>query len=137
MDSKNKQRVSVYLDKDLVKRADNLQEMLQCKSRNALFSLALENLIADKTIEERGDVLIEKLADAIEKAVDFEAVKISKGLFRYAVELDVILQMLSLCWKIEPKEIKIMRREAINNVRRTRGKVRLDELFMRKDTDSL
>jgi len=137
MDSKNKQRVSVYLDKDLVRRADNLQEMLGCKSRNALYSLALENLIADKTIEERGDVLIEKLAVAIEKAVDFEAVKISKGLFRYAVELDVILQMLSLCWNIEPQGIKKMRREAINNVRRTRGKVRLDELFIRKDTDSL
>ena len=30
-----------------------------------------------------------------------------------------------------------MRKEAINNVRRTRGKVRLDDLFERKDYKSL
>lgn len=137
MDSKYKQRISVYLDEDLVKRADHLKKIMGCKSRNALYSIALENLIADKTIKEHGDVLVEKLADAIEKAVDFEAVKVSKGLFRYAVELDVILQMLSLCWNIDAEEIRKMRREAINNVRRTRGKVRLDDLFSRKDTDSL
>jgi len=137
MDSKYKQRVSVYLDRDLVKRADYLQEILRCKSRNELFALALETLIADTTIEERGDVLCKKLAGAIEKVVDYEAVKISKGLFRYAVELEVIMQMLALCWEVAPEQIEKIRREAVNNVRRTRGKVRLDDLFSRKDTDSL
>ena len=137
MDSKYKQRVSVYLDRNLVKRADHLQEILQCKSRNELFSLALENLIADKTIEERGDVLCEKLAGAIEKAVDYEAVKISKGLFRYAVELEVIMQLLALVWEVAPEQIKKIRKEAVNNVRQTRGKVRLDELFLRRDYESL
>ena len=137
MDSKYKQRVSIYLDRDLVKRADYLQDILRCKSRNELFSLALETLIADATIEERGDVLCKKLAGAIEKVVDYEAVKISKGLFRYAVELEVIMQMLALCWEVAPEQIEKIRREAVNNVRRTRGKVRLDDLLSRRDTDSL
>ncbi|HCA30242.1 MAG TPA: hypothetical protein DEP23_12095 [Ruminococcaceae bacterium] len=137
MDPKDKQRVSVYLDKELVRQADNLQSILGCKSRNALYSLALENMIADETIKEHGDVLIKKLANAIEKAVDLHTIKISKGMFRYAVEMEIILQMFALYLKFPPEQVQSMRREAINNVRRTRGKVRLDDLFTRKDTDSL
>jgi len=80
---------------------------------------------------------VKKLAGAIEKAVDFEAVKISKGLFRYAVELNVIMQMMAELQAFTPEEIREFRREAVNNVRRTRGKVRLDDLFHRRDEDSL
>jgi hypothetical protein len=137
MDPKDKQRVSVYLDKELVRQADSLQEIMGLKSRNALYSLALENLIADETIKEHGDVLIKKLANAIEKAVDLHTIKISKGMFRYAVEMEIILQMLALSREFSSQQVQDMRREAINNVRRTRGKVRLDDLFTRKDTDSL
>ena len=37
----------------------------------------------------------------------------------------------------EKERLEEMRKEAINNVRRTRGKVRLDDLFERKDYKSL
>ena len=83
------------------------------------------------------NALVQKLAGAIEKAVDFEAVKISKGLFRYAVELDMIMQMLAQSLEFTPEELRGFRREAVNNVRRTRGKVRLDDLFHRRDEESL
>jgi hypothetical protein len=136
-DMKEKQRVSIYLDSELVRRADAMRESAGCSSRNEFVAAALENYIADLTVDKRGDILCEKLAGAIEKAVDYEAVKISKGLFRYAVELDVIMQMLAACWDVDPKQLEKFRREAVNNVRRTRGKVRLDELFLRKDTASL
>jgi hypothetical protein len=137
MDSKNKRRVSVYLDRDLVFRADKMQELQGYKSRNEFFAAVLEDYFAEEELRQNGDALCRKLAGAIEKAVDFEAVKISKGLFRYAVELDVIMQMLALCWEVDPKLLEKIRREAVNNVRRTRGKVRLDDLFWRKDTESL
>jgi len=134
---KEKQRISIYLDQELVRRADSMQEAAGCSSRNEFVAAALENYLADLTLDKRGDVLCENLAGAIEKAMDFEAVKISKGLFRYAVELEVIMQMLALCWEVAPEQIEKIRKEAVNNVRRTRGKVRLDDLFIRRDTDSL
>ncbi|MCL2301154.1 MAG: hypothetical protein FWC27_13515 [Firmicutes bacterium] len=69
-----KQRISTYLDSDLVRRADAYHGQVDCHSRNEF---------------------------------------------------------------ITPEEIKDFRREAVNNVRRTRGKVRLDDLFYRRDEDSL
>ena len=132
-----KQRISIYMDSDLVRRADAYQGLANCGSRNEFVAAAMENYIASLQGNTMENALIEKLAGAIEKAVDYEAVKISKGLFRYAVELNVIMQMMSELQAFTPEEIKAFRREAVNNVRRTRGKVRLDDLFHRRDEDSL
>ena len=125
------------MDSDLVRRADAYQELANCNSRNEFVAAAMENYIAGLQGNAMEDALVKKLAVAIEKAVDYEAVKISKGLFRYAVELNVIAQMMSELQAFTPEEVKEFRREAVNNVRRTRGKVRLDDLFHRRDEDSL
>ena len=137
MDSENKQRISIYIDKDLVKQADLCQSLAGCDSRNEFVAKAIENYIADIQLQGSSDIISEKLASAIAKASDDGVVKISKGLFRYAVELEMIISILALERDLDENEIKDMRKEAINNVRRTRGKVRLDDLFSRKDYESL
>ena len=118
-------------------KSGDYQEQADCRSRNEFVAAALESYIAGLQGNAMEDALVKKLAGAIEKAVDYEAVKISKGLFRYAVELNVIMQMMAQAMEFTPDELQEFRREAVNNVRRTRGKVRLDDLFHRRDEDSL
>ena len=79
----------------------------------------------------------EKLAKEIAKAGEEQQKRISKGLFRYAVELELIMKILADEKHFSKERLEEMRKEAINNVRRTRGKVRLDDLFERKDYKSL
>ena len=47
------------------------------------------------------------------------------------------MKMLAEEKHFSKERLEEMRKEAINNVRRTRGKVRLDDLFERKDYKSL
>ena len=47
------------------------------------------------------------------------------------------MRMFSEALDFTPEELEEMRKEAIRNVRRTRGKVRLDDLVKRRDTQSL
>lgn len=42
MDSENMKRVGLYLDKDLVKRADDMVKQFHFKSRNEFFADAVE-----------------------------------------------------------------------------------------------
>lgn len=53
MDSENKQRISLYLDKDTVKKADRMMKEYGYKSRNEFYTEALENFIADEVLQER------------------------------------------------------------------------------------
>lgn len=129
MDSDNKQRVSLYLDRETVKTVDLFMKKHGYRSRNEFFETAAENLIADSMIKTSNDLLSDKLGKTIANATEENAKAISKGLFRYAVQLEMLMRVIAQMNSFTDEELEDMRREAINNVRRTRGKVRLDEII--------
>ena len=128
MDSENKQRVSLYLDKQTVKTVDMFIKKHGLHSRNEFFERAVENLIADEAIKTGGDVMSEKLAKAVENVSGDNAKAISKGLFRYAVQLEMLMRVIAKTNHFTDDELEDMRREAINNVRRTRGRIKLEDI---------
>ena len=137
MDSEDKQRISLYLDKETVIKMDEAIKKYDYRSRNDFVSVAVDNLIADKLLDENDTVISEKLSRSIAEMSEKQTLQIAKSMFRYAVEMELIMRMFSETLDFTPSEIEDMRKEAIRNVRRTRGKVRLDDLFKRKDTQSL
>ncbi len=137
MDSEDKQRISLYLDKETVIKMDEAIKKYDYRSRNDFVSFAVDNLIADKLLDENDTVISEKLSKAIAEMSEAQTLQIAKSMFRYAVEMELIMRIFSEITDFTPSKIEEMRKEAIRNVRRTRGKVRLDDLFKRKDTQSL
>ena len=129
MDSKNKQRISLYLDRNTVKKADKMMKEYGYKSRNEFYTAAVESFIADELMKENDSALSEKLARAVAELSENNAKAISKGLFRYAVQLEMVMRMIATLSDIGDREVENMRREAINNVRRTRGKVNLKDII--------
>ena len=127
-DSENKQRVSLYLDKKTMQVVDSYIKKNGLHSRNEFFERAAENLIADEAIKTGGDVMSKKLAKAVENVSEDNAKAISKGLFRYAVQLEMLMRIIAKTNHFTDDELEDMRREAINNVRRTRGKIKLDDI---------
>lgn len=63
------------------------------------------------------------------KLSEDNAKAISKGLFRYAVQLEMVMRVLAELSEYTSEQIEEMRREAIDNVRRTRGKVRFEDIL--------
>ena len=128
MDSENMQRISLYLDRELVKRADRFAKEQGFSSRNELFTRAVESLMADNALQDN-DILGDKLAGAVLRLSEDNAKAISKGLFRYAVQLEMVMRVLAELSEYTPEQMEEMRREAINNVRRTRGKVSFEDIL--------
>lgn len=137
MDSEYKQRISLYLDKETVEKMNEAVKKYGYRSRNDFVSSAVDNLIADKLLSENHTVISEKLSRAIAEMSEAQTLQIAKSMFRYAVEMELIMRMFSETLDFTPAELEEMRKEAVRNVRRTRGKVRLDDLFKRRDTQSL
>ena len=129
MDSENMKRVGLYLDKDLVKRADDMVKQFHFKSRNEFFTEAVEHYIADYLLGSNEPAVSDKLGKSIAKYSEDNAKAISKGLFRYAVQLEMMCRVLAIDRMITKDVLEGMRHEAINNVRRTRGKVRFEEIL--------
>ena len=129
MDSENMKRVGLYLDKDLVNRADDMVKQFHFKSRNEFFAEAVEYYIADYLLYSNEPAISDKLGKAIAKYSEDNAKAISKGLFRYSVQLEMMCRVLAIDRMINKDVLEGMRHEAINNVRRTRGKVRFEEIL--------
>ena len=128
MDSEDKQRVSLYLDKQTVKTVDVFIKKHGYHSRNEFFEKAAKNLIADSALNFGEDIMSDKLAKAIENVSEDNAKAISKGLFRYAVQLEMLMRVIAKTNHFTDDELEVMRKEAINNVRRTRGRIKLEDI---------
>ena len=49
----------------------------------------------------------------------------------------MLIALLVETFEVTEKELKVIRREAVNNVRRTRGKVNLNDLIMRNEREGI
>lgn len=120
-------KTGVSLDRELISECDDYCVKNDI-SRSELIEQALKLFLATRTIKDKSDVLVPELAECIAKASDDGIVKISKGLFRYAVEVEMLIRLLADAIDIDDDDLYEIRRRAVNNVRRTRGKIKLDDV---------
>ena len=135
MDNKNKQRVSVYIDKKLVDKMDMAVKISDCNSRNEFAVSAIEKYVAQVMLDCEQEEFTETLASEIAQANDTAMKKVSSGLFRYAVYVDMMVQMLAENMNYSDSDLKELHRKAYNNVRRTKGRVSLDNMLLHAAID--
>lgn len=131
-----KVRTGIYVSEDLLHECDEYISDSD-SSRSELIESALRLFLATRTIKTKSETLVPELAACISAASDEGITKISKGLFRYAVEVEMLIALLAETFEVDKKHLKEIRREAINNVRRTRGKINLDDLIMRNEREGI
>jgi len=123
-----KTRIGFWIDNDLFRRCDTCWRANDFASRNEFVNQAIEEFITATTLKNMDDAVVSRLVDAIAKASDAGIVKISKGLFRYAVNQEIIMQILAAQFGFDSREIRTLRGMAINDVKRTRGRISLEEI---------
>ena len=129
MSKNEKIKFTVYLDDDMLKKTDKAVLASGCKSRNEFVIKAIESYIAEVTLTQENPILANKIAEVISQSNDVALKKVSSGLFRYAVFLDMTIQMVADCLEVDEDVLEEYRKRAYNNVRRTKGRMSLDELL--------
>ena len=129
-------KTGVSLDSELISECDDYCVRNDI-SRSELIEQALKLYLATRNLKTKRDTLVPELAECIAKASDDGIVKISKGLFRYAVEVEMLIELLADSLDIDDEDLYEIRRRAVNNVRRTRGKIKLDDLIMRNAREGI
>lgn len=124
--AEEKTRATFWIENDLIRRCDICWKSHGFASRNEFVNRAIEQYMTTLTLDNADELLIHRLSAAIAKAADDGTVKISKGLFRYAVLEEMILHILVSQSGITSDVVGKLRAMAINNVRKTRGKISLE-----------
>lgn len=121
-------KIGISLDNETLELCDEYAEKTS-HSRSEFIAKAIREYVSSIEVSRQKNIIAKNLADEIVKGSEAGVTKISKGLFRYAVELEMVIMILSELTDIPPKVIAEYRKEAVRNVRRTRGKVNLDDLI--------
>ena len=128
------EKIGISLDKETLRLCDKYAAE-HSRSRSEFIATAIQKYISDLELGRQKKIIAKELAGEIVKGSEAGVTKISKGLFRYAVEVEMIIMILSELADIPPKVIEEYRKEAIRNVRRTRGKINLDDLIARNNRE--
>lgn len=134
MGVKKTKKIGISLDDKTLKLCDKYADRTS-KSRSDFIAKAIREYISAIEIGRQKNIIAEHLADEIVKDSEKGVTKISKGLFRYAVEVEMIIMILSELTDVPPEVMAEYRKEAVRNVRRTRGKINLDDLIARNNRE--
>lgn len=128
------EKIGISLDKETLQLCDKYSAK-HSRSRSEFIAAAIQKYISDLELGKQKNIIAKELAGEIVKGSEAGVTKISKGLFRYAVEVEMIIMILSELANIPPEIMQEYRKEAIRNVRRTRGKINLDDLIARNNRE--
>ena len=86
-------------------------------------SKTIKAYITKLVIDKNGDLLSDEIRKAIKNELGPINTRVSKGLYRYAVELDTIVQIIAELYGFNPKFVEGYRKKAEGHVYKLKGKI--------------
>ena len=129
-------RKTVYLEEELVKRAEILYGEAEVNSFSGFVTKALESYITQLVIDNNGNLLSKEIRKAIQEEIHPINTRLSKGLYRYAVILDALLQTVGWRCKITNDALEQIHKDANRRVAQMKGRIDLSLLLNEESSDS-
>lgn len=124
-----KQRTTVWINTDLFSHLDELTEKANCKNRSEFIEEAILFYNGYLDSKEKNTFLPVSISSAMNGIVRLSEDRISSLLFKNAVELDMMMNILAATAEIDDETLKKLRRKCIQQVKSTRGKISFDEAY--------
>ncbi len=122
-------RKTVYIDESLFNQAKALEYLAGVDSFSAFVSKALKQYISQLMLGIHAEALTKDIKKAIANALNPINVRLSKSLYRYAVQLDMLSQFVGYQNEFNWREIEAVRKEAQENVAKMRGQIDVGKII--------
>ncbi|WP_066085784.1 hypothetical protein [Sedimentibacter sp. MB31-C6] len=106
---------------------DSLLEMDNCKSRSEFIDKALSFYMGYLVSEDTTGYLSKLLISAIQGILKETENRNSNNLFRLSVEMNMMMHILAAGLEISDEELRSLRGRCVQQVKKTRGKVSMEE----------
>lgn len=121
-----KTRAGFYMDDEMMRRCDLFLEQANVRSRNEFVNKAVHKYLCALEAQDVETYLSTHLTSAIRGAVDEGTNRTSGLLFKLAVEMDMMMHLLASTLELTDDELRLLRGRCVDEVKKTRGKISLD-----------
>ena len=122
-----KKRTAVWLYPETMDKMDSLLERDNCKSRSEFIDKALDFYMGYIVSEDTTSYLSKILISAIQGILKETENRNANNLFRLSVEMSMMMNILAAGLEVSEEELRSLRGRCVQQVRKTRGKISIEE----------
>ena len=126
-DKPHKKRTAVWIDPNVIHRMDSWLEADNCKTRSEFIEKALRFYMGYLATEDTSAFLSRALVDTLRGILRDNANRLSTLLFKWCVELNMMGHTIAAHFRADPVNRRELRAYAVDEVKRTNGKIRFDD----------
>ncbi|WP_317854263.1 hypothetical protein [Chakrabartyella piscis] len=125
--SKAKTRLMVWLYPEMWEQIDTVYESDNCKSRSEFIEKAVKFYHGYLTSTESAEYLSKILVNSMQATIKESENKHSGNLFRLAVEMNIMMNLLAASINVDEADIKKIRERCMQEVKKTYGKIKFED----------
>jgi len=122
-----KNRTAVWLYPETMDRMDTMLEKGNAKNRSEFIEKALQFYMGYLIGEDSTEFLSKVIVSAIQGLLRETESRHSGNLFRLSVEMSMMMNILAAGLEISDEDLRKLRGRCVNEVKKTKGKISMDE----------
>ena len=123
----SKHRTAVWLYPETIKEMDTMLDMDNAKSRSEFIEKALQFYMGYLTSENTSEYLPKVLVSAMQGMLRETENRNSSNLFRLSVEMSMMMNILAAGLEISDDDLRKLRGRCVNEVKKTKGKISMED----------
>lgn len=120
-------RTGIYIDREILNRADEAMGKTNARSRSEFISEALEFYIAWLYSGEISKVLTPALESVISGQIKDTENRISRVIFKQTVELAMLMHVVAATHSVRPEDLEALRKMCVGEVSKVNGRFHFDD----------
>ncbi len=124
---KAKNRTAVWLYPETIKEMDAMLETDNAKSRSEFIEKALQFYMGYLTSENTVEYLPKVLVSAMQGMLRETENRNSSNLFRLSIEMSMMMNILAAGLEISDEDLRKLRGRCVNEVKKTKGKISIED----------
>ena len=127
MKEDNREKITLWLQPDILRRVDSWLEEDNCKNRSEFISKALRFYMGYLATEDTSEYLSRALVDTLRGTLADNENRLRTLLFKLCVEVNMMGHTVAAHFRADPVNRRELRAYAVDEVLRTNGKISFDD----------
>ena len=127
MSEQNREKITLWLKPDLLRRMDGWLEEDNCKTRREFIEKALRFYMGYLATEDTSEYLSRALVDTLRGTLADNENRLRTLLFKLCVEVNMMGHTVAAHFRADPVNRRELRAYAVDEVLRTNGKISFDD----------